>query len=152
VITRIRSNPPQRADAAGSLAAVDPCSTVDDATAAAVLGGKATKQADGLYRCEWQDDIDSYNLTVEFGLDEDPKTDTTTGAPQPVDIGVPAYQSSSNDVFPTCDVKWMTKPTGNGYGDVVDVEFGNVASGSADACAQAVTAAKAVATKVPKAS
>jgi hypothetical protein len=49
-------------------------------------------------------------------------------------------------------VKWLTHSTGNGFGDVVDVQFGNVENGTVDACAQAITAAKAVATKVPMAS
>jgi hypothetical protein len=152
VVAHIRSSPPQRADGAGSLATVDPCDTIDDATAAAVDGGTPGKRAEGLYRCEWQNDGTGFDLTVEFSLDQDPKDDATNGPPQPVDIGVPAYQSSSDDVYPTCDVKWMITSVGDGFGEVVDVEFGDVENGAVDACAQAVTAAKAVATKVPKAS
>ncbi len=152
VVAHIRTDPPRRTSAAAALAAVDPCATIDDQTAASVVAGTPVEQSEGLYRCEWHNDDTGYDLTVAYTLDQDPQRDTSDGTPQPVDIGVPAFRFSADDVYPTCDVKWMTDSVGDGLGYVVDVQFGNVEDGSVDPCAQAVIAAKVVATKVPKAS
>lgn len=152
VVNRIRTNPPPRPDGARSLAAVDPCATVDDATAANLTQGQPDRSILGFYKCDWQSA--GYDLSVEFRIDTNPKNDTFDGTPKPVDVGVPAYEFASNDVYPSCDVKWEVAPVTdnteqNDAGEIVDVQFGNVLNGSVDACAQAEAAAKIVATKVP---
>lgn len=155
VVGRIRNNAPQRAGA-GSLALVNPCDTIDDASAASITQGQPDKTAEGFYKCDWQSQ--DYDLSVEFKVDTNPKDDTFDGTPQQVDVGVPAYAFSSTDVFPSCDVKWEVRPLAAGggnpdnQGEVVDVQFGNVLGGNVDPCAQAETAAKLVAAKVPHAS
>lgn len=152
VVNRIRTNPPARPDGAHSLASVDPCGTIDDPTAANLTQGQPDRSVLGFYKCDWQSD--SYDLSVEFSIDTNPKNDTVDGTPKPVDVGVPAYEFASNDVYPSCDVKWEAAPLANDNeqadaGEIVDVQFGNVLGGSVDACAQAEAAAKIVATKVP---
>ncbi|HEV3356663.1 MAG TPA: DUF3558 family protein [Pseudonocardiaceae bacterium] len=156
VVGRIRNKAPQRAGGVGSLALVNPCDTIDDASAASITQGQPDKTAEGFYKCDWQSQ--DYDLSVEFKVDTNPKDDTFDGTPQQVDVGVPAYAFSSTDVFPSCDVKWEVRPLGAGsnnganQGEVVDVQFGNVLGGNVDPCAQAETAAKLVAAKVPHAS
>jgi hypothetical protein len=153
VVGRIRNKAPQRAAGAGSLALVNPCDTIDDTSAASITQGQPDKSAQGFYKCDWQSD--NYDLSVEFKVDTNPKNDTFDGTPQQVDVGVPAYAFSSTDVFPSCDVKWEVRPIGaqtDNQGEVVDVQFGNVLGGNVDPCAQAETAAKLVAAKVPRAS
>ena len=92
-----------------------------------------------------------YDLSVAFTLDGNPKDQTYQGTPQPVDVGVPAYAFPSNDVYPSCDVKWVVRPVAhsNDQNEVVDVQFGDVLGGSLDPCTQAEAAAKLVAAKVP---
>ena len=153
VVDRIRKKAPQRAGGVNSLALVNPCDTIDDASAASITQGQPDKTAQGFYKCDWQSE--DYDLSVEFRVDTNPKDDTYDGTPQPVDVGVPAYAFSSTDVFPSCDVKWQVRPLGQAsddHGEVVDVQFGNVLGGNVDACAQAETAAKLVVAKVPHAS
>lgn len=152
VIERIRSNPPQRANTNGSLAVIDPCGTVDDPTAATAIGGQPQKSYQSLFKCDWQGTT-SYDLTVTFSVGEDPKDDTTLGTPQPVDLGngVSAYQLLTTDVYPSCEIKWITRQTGSdGSGEFVDVEFDNVEKQQVDVCSKALAVAKVVATKVPK--
>ncbi|HEX3791261.1 MAG TPA: hypothetical protein VHW44_25590 [Pseudonocardiaceae bacterium] len=149
VITRLRGNPPKRSNLSGSLAALDPCTMVDDATAAAAVGANPDKTIDGLYKCDWQGE--HTGLTVTFTSGEDPKADDAIATPQPVDLGgVTAYTVYSTDVFPSCEVKWMTRQTSDGNGEIVDVEFDNVDKVQVDTCAKAVAVAKVILPKVPK--
>lgn len=152
VVNRIRTNAPQRPDSVSSLAVIDPCDTIDNATAENLTAVGPERSVEGLFKCDWQ--AGDYDLSVEFTLDGNPKNDTVSGTPQPVDVGVPAYAFSSNDVYPSCDVKWQVRSLGPGseQGEVVDVQFGDVLGGSLDPCTQAEAAAKVVATKVPHAS
>jgi hypothetical protein len=151
IVEHIRTDPPLRTNSAGSLAAVDPCTTLDTATASAVLGAKPELDPDGLFGCDWR--TDGFDLTVEFSVDSDPKSDTSSGTPKPVNIGVAAYEFPSTDVFPSCEVKWTTKADvdSDGDGEVVDVEYDNIDDAAkVDTCAKAVVAAKAVLGKVPR--
>ena len=151
VVNRIRTNPPSRPAGVSSLAVIDPCDTIDDASAQNLTAVGPDKTVEGLFTCDWS--AGDYDLSVKFTLDGNPKNDTLDGAPQPVDIGVPAYAFPSTDVYPSCDVKWLVRSIGPGsdQGEVVDVQFGDVLGGSLDPCTQAEAAAKIVATKVPHA-
>jgi hypothetical protein len=151
IVSHIRIDPPHRANAAGSLALVDPCGTLDTGTATTVLGAKPDEvEAEGLFECDWRSS--GFDVTVGFSVDEDPKSDTSGGTPKPVNIGVPAYEFPSTDVFPSCEVKWTTRASvdSDGNGEVVDVEYDNIDNApKVDTCAKAVAAAKAVVRKVP---
>lgn len=148
VINRIRTNPPKRNNT-GSLAALDPCAMVDDATVAAAVGAGADKSYEDLYKCDWQGG--QTDLSVEFTVGEDPKTDNSLGNPTPVTVaGITAYQVYSTDVFPSCTISWLTRSTGDGSGEIVHVEFDNVQNITVDVCAKAVAVATVVGPKVPK--
>jgi hypothetical protein len=152
VASRIRTNAPQRAAGVNSLAVIDPCDTIDDAQAENLTAVGPDRTAEGLFSCDWS--AGDYDLSVQFTLDGNPKDDTYETTPQPVDVGVPAYAFATNDVYPSCDVKWVARTLGHGgdQNEVVDVQFGDVLGGSLDPCTQAEAAAKIVATKVPHAS
>jgi hypothetical protein len=153
VVNRIRTNAPHRPGGVNSLVLIDPCDTIDDASVENLTAVGTEKSVEGLFKCDWLGG--DYDLSVEFILDGNPKDDTVDGTPQPVDVGVPAYAFSSNDVYSSCDVKWQVRTlgkSGDGEGEVVDVQFGDVLGGGLDPCTQAEAAAKLVATKVPHAS
>lgn len=152
IVNRIRTSPPQRPPGTNSLAVIDPCDTIDNADAENLTAVGVDRTVEGLFSCDWQ--AGDYDLSVKFTLDGNPKDDTYDGTPQPVDVGVPAYAFPSNDVYPSCDVKWEVRAidkTGD-QGEDVDVQFGDVLGGSLDPCTQAEAAAKLVATKVPRSS
>ena len=150
VVNRIRTNAPHRPNGVTSLVLIDPCDTIDDATVQNLTAVGPEKSVEGLFKCDWIGG--DYDLGVEFILDSNPKDDNIEGTPQPVDVGVPAYAFPSNDVYPSCDVKWQVRALGQGSdtGEVVDVQFGDVLGGNLDPCTQAEAAAKVVATKVPR--
>jgi hypothetical protein len=152
VVNRIRTNAPQRPAGVNSLAVIDPCDTIDNADAENLTAVGVDRTVEGLFTCDWQ--AGDYDLSVKFSLDGNPKDETYDGTPQPVDVGVPAYAFPSNDVYPSCDVKWLVRlvDKSDNDGEVVDVQFGDVLGGSLDPCTQAEAAAKLVATKVPRAS
>ncbi|HEX4221048.1 MAG TPA: hypothetical protein VHZ97_01660 [Pseudonocardiaceae bacterium] len=153
VVNRIRTNAPHRPSGVNSLVLIDPCDTIAESDVENLTAVGPDKSVEGLFKCDWL--AGGYDLSVQFTLDGNPKDETFEGTPQPVDVGVPAYAFPSNDVFPSCDVKWQVRtvtPAGSGddeQGEVVDVQFGNVLGGTADPCTQAEVAAKLVATKVP---
>ncbi|HEY4021244.1 MAG TPA: hypothetical protein VGM75_21330 [Pseudonocardiaceae bacterium] len=150
VVNHIRTKAPQRPNGVSSVVLINPCDTIDDATAQNLTAVGPGKTVEGLFKCDWQ--AGDYDLSVEYTLGGNPKDDTFNGTPQPVDVGVPAYAFSSKDVYPSCDVKWLVRSVGSGQGEVVDVQFGDVLGGTLDPCTQAQAAAKVVAAKVPHAS
>ena len=152
VVDRIRTNAPQRPSGVSSVAVIDPCDTIDNASVENLTAVGVDKSVEGLFKCDWS--AGPYDLSVEFSLDGNPKDQTYAGTPRPVDVGVPAYAFPSTDVYPSCDVKWLVRPVGgrDDQGEVVDVQFGDILGGTLDPCTQAEAAAKIVATKVPHAS
>ena len=149
VVSKMRTNPPQRGDYTDSLAGYDPCKTVDDNTAAAAVGANPNKSRDSLYKCQWQGSDTA--VSVAFDLGQDPKTDDALGTPQPFDLGngLTAYQVLTTDVFPACEIKWIAKAGGSDANQLVDIEFDNINKISVDPCAKVDAVAKVVLTNLP---
>lgn len=154
IVNHMRTNPPLRANAQGSLSEIDPCGTVDDQTAQAAIGS-AQKTLYSLYQCKW--DNDALTMSVTFDSEGDPAqaSGSTQSTPTPVDLGggITGYQLLSTDIYPDCTIKWIVKKGGDtSNNDVVAVEFGDIDGQKLDTCAKLLPVAKAVASKVPKAS
>jgi hypothetical protein len=144
IINRIRTNPPKRANLSGSLAMIDPCTTVDDTTAASAVSGTAQKSQPGFYECDWENGV--RQLSVAFSIGSDPKD----GAEGQVDLGgVTGYQQNTAG---GCEIKWVTRSSGSDEFDseIVDVTFKYLTQAQGDTCPRTLAAAKVVATKVPK--
>jgi hypothetical protein len=150
VIARLHNSPPKRANLNGSLATLDPCTTLNNATATAVLGAKAQ---DGslidMYNCSWFSLKDAGPmLGVTFTVGSDPRTDKSNGIPTPVQVGgITAYQKTGKS---GCDIRWATHKEQSGDDQIVDVSFGDPEPNSSSACAKTMTAATAVAASLPK--
>lgn len=149
VVSRMRTNPPQRGDYADSLAGYDPCKALDDPTVAAAVGANPEKSRDNLYKCDWQGADTA--VSVAFTLGSDPKTDNSLGTPQPVDLGNgrTAFQVLTTDVFPACEVQWIAKPGGSDANEIVAVEFDNINKVTVDPCAKVDAVAKVVIATLP---
>ena len=144
------------------MAELDPCTTLDLATATKVLGDPAQ---DGLltslYGCSWTSSMDPGPvLGVSFTLGSDPRTDDSDGTPKPVQVaGITAYQvANNNSTAPGCDIRWAARTQPNGHstestpdGDqIVDVGFVGPGTNAAAACAKAAMAAAVVVGSLPK--
>jgi hypothetical protein len=150
IINRVRGNPPQRSNTNGSLALIDPCTTVEDGTAATTVGGTPQKIDKGLFQCGWQGG-NGVTLTVSFYVGDDPKNDTSIGTIRPVDLdGINAYQTPNPEDNAGCAIRWATRSTGPHDVETVDIRLQNQQHQQADLCATTFAVAKVVATKVPK--
>lgn len=150
VIARLRTAPPQLPAGSSVLAGIDPCTLVDKATIASIVGQQARTDSESLHDCAWRQSGITLEVYGKIGLD--PKIPGFDKPPTPVDLGgITAYQSDSSAGYPSCTVSWADQPLADDHGEIVSVY---VANGQKlpdfDTCAHAVAAGKIVAAKLPK--
>ncbi|QUQ71241.1 hypothetical protein [Kutzneria sp. CA-103260] len=150
VIARIRTAPPQLPAGGSVMAAVDPCTLVDQATVAALVGPQARLDSESLHDCAWRQN--GITLEIYAKIAGNPAVPGFDKPPTPVDLGgVTAYQSDSSTSYPSCTVQWADRPISGSQGEVVTVYVGNgQKTPGVDTCGRAVAAGKIVTTKLPK--
>jgi len=149
VATRVRVDPPLRPAEAGSLATVDPCAILEPAAVADALGGQAEVRSTSLNSCTW--DYEGVSLDLFFDVGTDPANRTYADY-TPVDLeGVTVYQELNEEVYPSCEVRWIHRPVGQ-QAEVVRIELGNIRNKpDLDTCAKSTDLARSLLPKLPKA-
>jgi len=150
VIARIRTAPPQLPAGGSVMAAVDPCTLVDQATIASLVGPQARLDSESLHDCAWRQNGMTLEVNAKIGVN--PAVPGFDTPPTPVDLGgVAGYQSDSSTAYPSCTVQWADRPLSGDHGEVVTVYVGNgQKTPGVDTCGHAVAAGKIVAAKLPK--
>ncbi|MBV9843838.1 MAG: hypothetical protein JOZ47_02020 [Kutzneria sp.] len=151
ILQRIHTGPPT-VSSSGTAASVDPCTLADKATLDKVVGPAPSVGVDSLRDCSWRQN--GLSLEVALSIEQDQAQDTAaSGKPgKPVDIGsgVTAYQVDTNNGAPGCAIAWWLRNTGS-TNETATVRFTNLQNvAGVDSCANAMAAAKVVATKLPK--
>ena len=135
----------------GSLLPLDPC-TLPGALPAEAVPGAAEPDPFGLHQCSWRS-RGGAELELEFAYRIDPGE---SGAPEPrvpvsLGGGVTAHQVLTEQTFAKCQLGWTHLADTGGLGDVVEIEVRDIGDTGLDVCAAAVTFAKDLLPKLPKA-
>lgn len=152
VVKQIREDPPEREDATGSIASVDPCALLDPAALKTAIGGVDTTVSPyTLHWCNWLGD--NVSAGVWFRTGYDPK-DSSVDQGQPVDLGngVTVYQTAETSSGVSCRLQWRHRSTGtDGEDEIIEVDFDNTAPAQGDnGCPAAVNIAKLLVPALPK--
>ena len=148
VVNRLHASPPKLTKVPGSLARVAPCSVVDGALVAEVIGDGAKAVPIGLHVCQWRGEKPTLRVGYRIGYQPD------DSGGQKVDLGrgVTGYTERVIDTSSTCTVSWMHLPTGDRTGEIVTVDYDNYAAKpEADKpCEKVVKVAKNIVTQLPR--
>ena len=153
VVDLIRTDPPQREAATGTIADSDPCTLLDAAALKTALGGADTTPSPyTLHWCNW--DGDSVGVGVWFRTGYDPKDSSDPGTPVDLGNGLTVYQhvDGTGDAA-SCRLEWRHRSTGSdGDDEIIEVDFDNSAGAAGDnGCATAAGIAKLLVPALPKA-
>jgi hypothetical protein len=150
VIARIRTAPPALPAGDSVMATVDPCTLVDRATVASLVGPQAKLDSSSLHDCAWRQNGMTLEVSAKIGVN--PAVPGFDKPPTPVDLGgVAGYQADSSTSYPSCTVQWADRPLAGDHGEVVTVYVGNgQKTPGVDTCGHAVAAGKIVVAKLPK--
>lgn len=146
VIKALQAGAPKLAQAKGSVAGVDPCAILDEATIAEKVG-EAGARPTTLHGCDWSPEGASFSLSFKVG----PKPDDLADAAEttPVDLGgVKAQKKVSDD---RCRLDWAHAPfpPDKEQAEVVSLSYNRYDSKAGDPCAKVEAAAKALIPKLP---
>ncbi|MGM1064764.1 hypothetical protein [Saccharothrix sp. Mg75] len=150
VVAQVRDREGVITPAKGSLITLDPCALPDAAAVEAAVGTGHRVYPYGLHNCAWVGD--GPELTVDFRQTYVPADREFDEGQTEVDLGggVKGYQKSSSTAFPSCEVKWVQRETGDDEGEVVEVKSAGPEDAEFDRCATAVAFAKTLLVKIPK--
>ncbi|GAA3461598.1 hypothetical protein GCM10018963_36110 [Saccharothrix longispora] len=150
VVAQVRDRKGVITPAKGSLITLDPCALPDAGAVEAAVGAGHRTYPYGLHNCSWVGD--GPELTVDFRHTFVPDDREFDEGQTEVDLGggVKGYQKAGATAFPSCEVKWVQRETGNDEGEVVEVKSAGPEKAQFDRCATAVTFAKVLLAKIPK--
>ena len=153
VVDMIRTDPPQREPATGTIAEADPCALLDPAALKTLLGGADTTASPyTLHWCNWFGD--SLSADVWFRTGYDPKDSSDPGTPVDLGNGVTVYQhADGTGANAACRLEWRHRSTGSdGDDEIIEVDFTNQKAAAGDnGCATAAEIAKLLIPALPKA-
>ncbi|MCR6481848.1 DUF3558 domain-containing protein [Amycolatopsis sp. OK19-0408] len=152
IVQKLHSSPEKYSTPPGTVLVADPCAMADSATVAqAAPSPKAAPS--GLHSCDWTGDRGrNPTVTVEFLPGLPP---IVGDGYSKVDLGggVTGFQKKGTGSASECQVEWQHRPWQGDDVELAQVDYRNT-SGNPDAddpCGKAVTVAKNVVTKLPKA-
>lgn len=148
-IRKLRGNPQKYNPLKGSPVEVDPCTIVDKATLAPVLGASPRALAYGLHQCSWTGQ--SAQMQLEFKTARIPKDGKFDSKSVEVDLGgVKGYQAFKDGPFPTCELV-VVRTSQNDGGEIAEFIVAAAKEKELDRCQAVQTFAKAVLPSLPKA-
>ncbi|MEU0882172.1 hypothetical protein ABZ345_26445 [Lentzea sp. NPDC005914] len=150
-VRKLRGNPQKYTPPKGSPVEVDPCTIVDKATLAPVLGASPRSLAFGLHQCSWTGQ--SAQMQIEFKTARIPKDGKFDSNSAEVDLGGGAkgYQVLKDGPFPTCELIVVRTKDGSDAGEIVEFQVGASKDKQLDRCQAAQAFAKAVLPSLPAA-
>lgn len=151
IAARLPTTAPVREPPAGSLMPLDAC-TLPGALASTAVPKAAGPDPFGLHQCSWRNQ-DGAEIELEFAYRTDPARSQVPQPRQPVDLGggVTGQLLRTEQAFAQCELGWLHLPGADDLGEVVEVEVRDVRDTGLDVCAAAVTFAKGLLPKLPKA-
>lgn len=150
-IRKLRGNPQKYTPPKGSPVELDPCTIVDKATLAPVLGASPRSLPFGLHQCSWYGQ--DAQMQIEFKTARIPKDGKFDSKSVEVDLGggVKGYQVLKDGPFPTCDLIVVRTKDSSDAGEVAEFSVGASKDKQLDRCQAAQTFAKAVLPSLPSA-
>jgi hypothetical protein len=151
VVQKLHNSPEKYSTPPGTVLTADPCAMADTTVVAPVVPSAKSAPA-GLHSCQWTNTRRNPTVTVEFlpGLpplvgDGNVKVDLGNG--------VTAYRKQGSAGSSRCTVEWQHRPWQGDDVELaqVDYESNGAKPDTDDPCGKAVTVAKNVVTKLPKA-
>jgi uncharacterized protein DUF3558 len=152
VVKQVRDDPPQREEATGSIASLDPCALLDPAALKTAMGNVDSDVSPyTLHWCNWIGENVSAGVWFRTGYDP---ASSTVDQGQPVDLGngVTVYQTAEASSGVSCRLEWRHRSTGtDGSDEIIEVDFDNSAPAQGDnGCPAAVNIAKLLVPALPK--
>jgi hypothetical protein len=150
-VRKLKGNPQKYSPPKGSPVEVDPCTIVDKATLAPVLGASPRSTPFGLHQCSWSGQ--SAQMQLEFRTTRIPKDGKFDSKSVEVDLGggVKGYQAFKDNSFPTCELIVVRTKDGGDAGEIAEFTVAASKEKELDRCQAAQTFAKAVLPSLPAA-
>ncbi|PWK89411.1 hypothetical protein C8D88_102684 [Lentzea atacamensis] len=150
-IRKLKGNPQKYTPPKGSPVEVDPCTIVDKATLAPVLGASPRSLPFGLHQCGWSGQ--NAEMRIEFKTARIPKDGKFDSKSVEVDLGggVKGYQASKDGAYPTCELIVVRTKDSSDAGEVAEFSVGGSKEKQLDRCQAAQAFAKAVLPSLPSA-
>lgn len=152
VVKLVREEAPERDEATGSIASLDPCALLDPAALKTAMGNVDSDVSPyTLHWCNWLGN--NVSAGVWFRTGYDPATSTVDqGTPVDLGSGVTAYQTAETGSGVSCRLEWRHRSTGkDGEDEIIEVDFSNSEPAEGDnGCPTAVNIAKLLIPALPK--
>ncbi|GAB2818642.1 hypothetical protein GCM10027200_17630 [Lentzea nigeriaca] len=151
VVRKLRGNPQKYNPPKGSPVELDPCTVVDKATLAPVVGASPRMFAFGLHQCSWTGQ--SAQMQLEFKTARVPKDGKFDPKSTEVDLGggVKGYQALKDGAFPTCELVLVRTKDSSDAGEIAEFSVGASKDKELDRCQAAQAFVKAVLPGLPSA-
>ncbi|MFI6096876.1 hypothetical protein ACIA8G_15040 [Lentzea sp. NPDC051213] len=149
-VRKLKGNPQKYTPPKGSPVEVDPCTIVDKATLAPVLGASPRSLPFGLHQCSWSGQ--SGQMQLEFKTARIPKDGKFDSKSVEVDLGggLKGYQVLKDGPFPTCELVIVRTKDSSDAGEIAEFNVGASKEKELDRCQAAQAFAKAVLPSLPK--
>ncbi|NKE60792.1 hypothetical protein FXN61_30015 [Lentzea sp. PSKA42] len=150
-VRKLKGNPQKYSPPKGSPVEVDPCTIVEKAALAPVLGASPRSLPYGLHQCSWSGQ--SSQLQLEFKTTRIPKDGKFDSKSVEVDLGggVKGYQAFKDGSFPTCELVVVRTKDSSDAGEIAEFIAAGSKEKEFDRCQAAQTFAKAVLPSLPAA-
>jgi hypothetical protein len=147
VVQKLHDSPEKYSTPSGTVLTADPCAMADAVVVTSVVPS-AKAAPTGLHSCEWKDRGPSVTVGFLPGLPP-----LVGDGYSKVDLGngVTGFQKPQTGDSARCKVQWQHRPWQGDDVELAQVDFQGYADGDRDPCGKAVTVAKNVVTKLPKA-
>ncbi|MEU4246371.1 DUF3558 domain-containing protein [Amycolatopsis sp. NPDC026612] len=149
VVQKVHDSPEKYSTPSGTVLTADPCAMADTAVVTSVVPS-AKPTPSGLHSCEWKDRAGGPGVTVGFLPGLPPLVGDGYSK---VDLGngVTGFRKQQTGDSARCKVQWQHRPWQGDDVELAQVDYQGDTDGGGDPCGQAVTVAKNVVTKLPKA-
>lgn len=150
-VRKLKGNPGKYTPPKGSPVEVDPCTIVDKAALAPLLGASPRQLAFGLHQCSWSGQ--NAQMQIEFKTARIPKDGKFDTKSVETDLGngIKGYQALKDGPFPTCELVVVRTKDASDAGEIVEFQVGASPEKTLDRCAAAQAFAKAVLPALPAA-
>ncbi|MEV6243799.1 hypothetical protein [Lentzea sp. NPDC051838] len=149
-VRKAKGNPQKYSPPKGSPVEVDPCTIVDKATLAPVLGASPRSLPFGLHQCTWSGQ--SGSMQLDFRTARIPKDGKFDKDSAEVDLGgAKGYQVFKDGPFPTCHLIVVRTKDSSDAGEIAEFQVGMSKEKAGDRCQAAQAFAKAVLPSLPSA-
>jgi hypothetical protein len=149
VVRQISDGAEKITPAKGSLIPLDPCALPEQGAIAEATGDSPKTYPYGLHNCSWISR--TAEIAVTFRTTFVPENNAFEPGQQPIDLdGTAAFQLLDDGAFPSCEVFWLQRASGDSEGELVEVKSSGPKESQFDRCARAQAFAKVLLPKIPK--